>query len=172
VPAPPDADGNVVQTWGGPGPGYEWPEKVHGITVDAKDRVWITGNGDKDAHILAFTRGRAFLRQIGHQRKKGGSNDTANLGRSIQVRFDVGANEIYVSDGEMNENHRVIVFDADSGVYKRHWGAYGERPGRFGRGGSLQSERTAATAVQRSGALPADRSRWNRVCLRSRQQSV
>ena len=25
-------------------------------------------------------------------------------------------------------NHRVIVFDADTGAYKRHWGAYGKRP--------------------------------------------
>ena len=132
VPAPPviefDAEGNVVQTWGGPGAGYEWPEQVHGITVDAKDRVWITGNGDKDAQILTFTRAGGFLHQIGHQGKNGGSNDTANLGRSTQVRFDADANEIFVSDGEMNENHRVIVFDADSGAYKRHWGAYGERP--------------------------------------------
>ena len=43
VPAPPvvefDAGGNVVQTWGGPGTGYEWPQQVHGITIDAKDRV-------------------------------------------------------------------------------------------------------------------------------------
>jgi len=26
-------------------------------------------------------------------------------------------------------NHRVIVFDAATGVYKRHWGAYGNPPG-------------------------------------------
>ena len=58
----------------------------------------------------------------------GGSNDTANLGRSTQVRLDDQRNEIYVSDGERNQNHRVIVFDADSGMYKRHWGAYGQRP--------------------------------------------
>jgi DNA-binding beta-propeller fold protein YncE len=25
-------------------------------------------------------------------------------------------------------NHRVAVFDADTGVYKRHWGAYGGKP--------------------------------------------
>jgi hypothetical protein len=25
-------------------------------------------------------------------------------------------------------NHRVIVFDATTGAYKRHWGAYGRRP--------------------------------------------
>jgi len=132
VPAPPiiefDPDGNVVQTWGGPGAGYEWPEQVHGITVDEKDRVWVSGNGDKDAQILTFTRTGKFLLQIGHQGHNGGSNDTANLGRSTQMRFDAAANELFVSDGEMNENHRVIVFNADTGAYKRHWGAYGKRP--------------------------------------------
>jgi DNA-binding beta-propeller fold protein YncE len=132
VPAPPviefDAAGNVVQTWGGPGDGYEWPQQVHGITVDAKDRVWISGNGDKDAHILTFTRTGTFLLQIGRSGKNGGSNDTANLGRATQMRVDPQRNEVYVSDGEMNQNHRVIVFDSETGAYKRHWGAYGEKP--------------------------------------------
>jgi sugar lactone lactonase YvrE len=131
TPAPPviefDPAGAVVRTWGGPGSGYEWPEQVHGITVDAKDRVWITGNGEKDAQILAFARPGKFLRQIGRSGKSGGSNDTANLGHATQVRFDAPGNEIFVSDGE-NGNHRVIVFDADTGAYKRHWGAYGEKP--------------------------------------------
>jgi len=31
-----------------------------------------------------------------------------------------------VADGYFNR--RVIVFDADTGAYKRHWGAYGKRP--------------------------------------------
>ena len=70
VPAPPviefDAAGNVIQTWGGPGTGHEWPQQVHGITIDAKDRVWISGNGDKDNQILVFTRAGKFLFQIGH----------------------------------------------------------------------------------------------------------
>lgn len=39
---------------------------------------------------------------------------------------DISANEMYISDGY--GNRRVIVFDADSGKYKRHWGAYGKRP--------------------------------------------
>src|SRR5579871_201393 len=38
VPAPPviefDQAGSVLQAWGGPGQGYEWPETEHGITVD------------------------------------------------------------------------------------------------------------------------------------------
>ena len=132
VPAPPviefDPAGNVVQTWGGPGSGYEWPEQVHGITVDAKDRVWVSGNGERDAHILAFSRTGKFLLQIGRAGHNGGSNDTANLGRATQMRVDPQNNEVFVSDGEMNQNHRVIVFDSETGKYKRHWGAYGEKP--------------------------------------------
>jgi len=132
VPAPPviefDPAGSVIQTWGGPGNGYEWPEQVHGITVDAKNRVWISGNGEKDTHILALTREGKFLLQIGRAGKSGGSNDTANVARATQMRLDLQRNEVFVSDGEMNQNHRVIVFDSETGAYKRHWGAYGERP--------------------------------------------
>jgi DNA-binding beta-propeller fold protein YncE len=35
-------------------------------------------------------------------------------------------NELFVADGYFN--HRVIVFDAATGAYKRHWGAYGKKP--------------------------------------------
>jgi hypothetical protein len=132
TPAPPvvefDAAGSVVQAWGGPGAGYDWPEQAHGLTVDARDRVWITGNGDPDSQILAFdTKGR-FLLQIGHAGLHTDSNDTANLGHATQVRLDQAHGELYVSDGERGTHHRVIVFDADTGAYKRHWGAYGARP--------------------------------------------
>ena len=132
VPAPPviefDPAGNVVQTWGGPGAGYEWPQQVHGITIDGKSRVWVSGNGEKDTHILVFTREGKFLRQIGRAGTSGGSNDTANLARATQMRVDLQSNEVFVSDGEQNQNHRVIVFNSESGAYKRHWGAYGEKP--------------------------------------------
>src|SRR5580704_11990663 len=50
LPAPPvlefDEDGNLLAHWGGAnGPGYEWPDSNHGITVDYKGNVWIGGNG-------------------------------------------------------------------------------------------------------------------------------
>ena len=121
-----DADGTLVSSWGGPGAGYEWPQLEHGIYVDPHDRVWIGGGGDKDAQILEFTRDGKFLLQIGHQGKGRGSNDTENLGGAASMIVDPAANELYVADGYVN--HRVIVFDAQSGAYKRHWGAYGKRP--------------------------------------------
>ena len=45
---------------------------------------------------------------------------------ATEVAVDPAANEAYVSDGY--GNRRVTVFDADSGKYKRHWGAYGHKP--------------------------------------------
>jgi len=124
-----DQTGNVVQAWGGPGKAgsaqsYDWPDNEHGTFVDSKDNVWVTGNGDKDAQILKFTKSGKFLLQIGHHGKSGGSNDTENLGRPAGVA--VYANEVFVADGY--GNRRVIVFDADTGAYKRHWGAYGKKP--------------------------------------------
>src|SRR3954452_10112209 len=80
-----DQAGTLMSSWGGPGPGYEWPQLEHGIHVDAQDNVWIGGGGDKDAHILKFTRQGRFLMQIGHQGKGGGSNDTQNLGAAAHM---------------------------------------------------------------------------------------
>src|SRR5512138_910801 len=40
-----DQAGNLLSHWGGPGPGYEWPQSNHGITIDGKGNVWIGGNG-------------------------------------------------------------------------------------------------------------------------------
>jgi DNA-binding beta-propeller fold protein YncE len=121
-----DGDGTLLSSWGGPGPGYQWPQLEHGIYVDQQDNVWLGGGGDKDAQILKFTRQGKFLLQIGHQGLGRGSNDTANLGAPASMVVDEVANELYVADGYVN--HRVIVFDAGSGAYKRHWGAYGNRP--------------------------------------------
>jgi hypothetical protein len=39
-----DNAGNFLKAWGGAGSGYEWPEREHGIHVDNKGMVWITGN--------------------------------------------------------------------------------------------------------------------------------
>ena len=64
--------------------------------------------------------------QIGHAGKNKGSNDTENLGGPAGLFVYPKTNELFVADGYFN--HRVIVFDADTGAYKRHWGAYGKKP--------------------------------------------
>ncbi len=130
VPAPPilvfDQEGNLVDSWGGPGPGYQWPQSEHGLYVDYKDNVWIGGNGPNDHQIVKFTQDGRFLLQIGRSGMSRGSNDTENLKQPTTMTVDPVANEVYVADGY--GNRRVIVFDADTGEYKRHWGAYGNRP--------------------------------------------
>lgn len=129
-PAPPviafDTEGNIVKHWGGGSRDYDWPQNEHGIFVDYKDNVWIAGNGPDDHQVLKFTRDGKFLLQIGEAGKTSGSNHTSHLGRPADMEVDPETDEVYIADGYHNK--RVIVFDADSGEYKRHWGAYGEKP--------------------------------------------
>ena len=152
-----DEAGNLIGHWGGPGEGYDWPETNHGITVDYKGNVWIGGNGRNapgaapatrgatapgdgagaggargpaapyhDNMILKFTQTGKFLLQIGKPAQSKGSNDLENLKGPAKMFIDPKTDELYVADGY--GNHRVIVFDAETGKYKRHWGAYGHKP--------------------------------------------
>ena len=121
-----DPAGNLVRSWGGPGQGYEWPQSNHGIHVDYKGNVWIGGNGEKDAQILKFTKDGKFLLQVGHFGGNAGSNNLENFGRAAKIWVDPKTNEAYVADGYKNK--RVAVLDADTGVMKRYWGAYGNKP--------------------------------------------
>ena len=144
-PAPPviefDQDGNVVQGWGGPGPGYEWPTPAprspdsglgsgpfgeRGIYVDDNNNVWVGADGPGDAQAIKFTRFGKKLVQLGKHGQSKGSNDTANLNGAVAFAVDQKANEVFVADGL--RNRRIIVFDAYTGAYKRHWGAYGNTP--------------------------------------------
>ncbi len=128
-PAPPvlefDLSGNVLRAWGGPGEGYDWPRSEHGIHL-ADGYVWLAGNGQGDSQILKFTMDGEFVMQIGEPDQNEGSNDTQNLGRPADLFVDVEAREVYVADGY--GNRRIVVFDTETGEYKRHWGAYGNRP--------------------------------------------
>jgi hypothetical protein len=88
-----DPAGNLVRHWGGPGQGYEWPQSNHGVHVDYKGNVWIGGNGEKDAHILKFTKDGKFLMQVGHFGGNAGSNDQENFGRVAKIWVDPKTNE-------------------------------------------------------------------------------
>ena len=137
--------GDLIAHWGGPGEGFDWPASNHGIDVDYKGNVWIGGNGRgqqpaalpadesrmgagrvHDSFVLKFTQSGKFLMQIGKPNRGTGSNDPENLKLPAKTLVDPKTNELYVADGY--GNRRVIVFDADSGKYKRHWGAYGHKP--------------------------------------------
>jgi DNA-binding beta-propeller fold protein YncE len=132
-----DQAGTLLNSWDGPGQGYDWPRTPAGITVDAKGNVWIAGifhtpgavGGQmppplSDAHVLKFTHEGKFLLQIGQPGKIEGSFSRTTLNRPAGFAFDNAANEVYVADGI--DNRRVVVFDSESGAYKRHWGAYGQ----------------------------------------------
>ena len=129
-PAPPviefNQEGDVMQAWGGPGDGYEWPQSEHGIFIDHMDNVWLGSNGGPDTHILKFTKDGTFLMQIGTQGQTDGSNDLENFGKPAEIDVDPETNEVIIADGY--GNRRVAVFDADTGEYKRHWGGYGNAP--------------------------------------------
>jgi DNA-binding beta-propeller fold protein YncE len=130
VAAPPvllfDASGNLLTWWNGAGAGYEWPESEHGIFIDEADFVWLAGNGKTDGQILKFTMDGKFVLQIGKSGQGNDSNSTERLGSPADVAVDVTAKEVFVADGYANR--RVAVFDSETGAYKRHWGAYGNRP--------------------------------------------
>jgi DNA-binding beta-propeller fold protein YncE len=163
--------GRYIQGWGGPTKGgeYEWFNRgglhsahvecqsctaerrrngdgrpgsgEHGIAVDDKDNVWLTGNGNGDGQILKFTKDGKFLLQIGKGGVKPDSNDTTHLSRPAGITVYSKSNEVLVADGY--GNRRVIVFDADTGAYKRHFGAYGNKP-----------DDAAPTARQPTGPAP------------------
>lgn len=168
-----DAQGNVVQGFGGPGPDFEWkgggtgeatdstnqgsPQKVprgydptytakdphpprvnleprpyhwvnseHSLTIDYKGNVWFGGS-----HLMEFTRDGTFIKEIGYApgRQKPDSHNTKVLGGGANiagVAVDKETNDVFVADGYANR--RVIVFDADTGAFKRQWGAYGKDP--------------------------------------------
>ena len=64
--------------------------------------------------------------QLGEYDVNAGSNDEDLLGGPAGIWVDPATNEVYIADGY--RNRRVIVYDAETGAYLRHWGAYGEMP--------------------------------------------
>ena len=79
-----------------------------------------------DAQVLKFSKDGKFLLQIGKAGKVEGSDSPTGFNRPGALTVDNAANELYVADGF--GNHRIAVFDANTGAFKRSWGAYGEKP--------------------------------------------
>src|SRR5215471_14838293 len=129
-----DPAGNFIKAWGGAGTGFEWPGREHGIHIDYKGYVWIGGNscptrgqpGVTDDQLLKFTQDGKLVMQIGHSNQSKGNADAQNLHRPADEQVYAPTNELFVADGY--GNHRVIVFDADTGAFKRMWGAFSNKP--------------------------------------------
>jgi len=130
-----DTAGKLLASWGGPTAGAEWLGREHGIFVDANDFVWIGGRagwprattpGNSDDMIMKFTMAGKLVMQIGHRGQSTGNLDTENVHQATDVFVDTQAREVYADDGYGNK--RVIVFDSETGKFKRMWGAFGNPP--------------------------------------------
>lgn len=141
VPAPAVIEfsetGEVLRAWGDPtskDQGFEWPTAGHGIFVDYKGNIWLAGSATRPAQdgrqpdglVLKFDPNGKLLLQIGAKGPSKGSNDPSILSGASAVDVDPETNEVFIADGYGNK--RVIVFDADTGEFKRQWGAYGKTP--------------------------------------------
>jgi DNA-binding beta-propeller fold protein YncE len=146
-----DAAGNYIQGWGGSATasGYTWPQSEHGIYVDPKGFVWIGGSGNDD-QILKFTKAGKFLMQIGRAAQKKSNQDTTSLWRPADVFLYPKTNELFVADGYGNK--RIIVFDADTGAFKRMWGAFGNVPADGPAAGAEGAARDGAAGPAGRGA--------------------
>lgn len=133
-----DQAGNLIQSWGGREAIPAWGTQEHGLYIDYKDNVWVGFGGGlpydtktkattDNANVLKLSPKGALLLEIG---KFGmgteGSNNTQYLGNPTDVYVDPKTDDAYITDGYIN--HRVIVFNATTGAYKRLWGAFGKKP--------------------------------------------
>ena len=147
IPAPSvvefDSEGNLLSSWGGPEYVPNWPTLEHGLFIDAAGNFWLGGNYrfglnnglltapipppailHSDRHVLKFSPDKELLLTIGQPSNDPVNNqDTTMLGAPSEIFVDDEAGELYVADGYMNR--RVVVYDSNTGAFKRGWGAYG-----------------------------------------------
>jgi DNA-binding beta-propeller fold protein YncE len=76
--------------------------------------------------VLKFTMAGELVLQIGQPGESTGNLDTQNLSRPADQWVHPPTNEVFIADGY--GNRRVIVYDADTGAFKRTWGAFGNPP--------------------------------------------
>src|SRR5256885_15870419 len=76
--------------------------------------------------VLKFTQDGKFLLKVGEKGVPIDSNSTEHFGQVAKIFVDKKENEAYIADGYGNK--RVAVIDADTGKFKRYWGAYGNKP--------------------------------------------
>jgi hypothetical protein len=126
-----DADGEFLQAWGGPdhlpriGDRQQWPKQEETISIDAEGTLWIFGaNKAYDHAVQRFARDGKLLLRIGEFGVAGGDESRDHLGCPTDAYHDVSRREVYITDGYVN--HRVAVFNSDTGKFLRAWGAYGK----------------------------------------------
>lgn len=120
-----DPEGNVVTAWGGPGYIPEWPTALQTIIADRQGNIWIGGTAAQDS-VLKFTRDGKLLWDFGHRPPK----DAGPLKEdNTQTDYLVSKGRFYLDEDNremyMVNMKRVLVFDMDSGAFKRGWGGHG-----------------------------------------------
>jgi DNA-binding beta-propeller fold protein YncE len=129
-----DSAGKFLQSWGGDAKGFDWPDSEHNIFIDHKDNVWISGSSPggqskttrSDDMLLKFTNTGKLILQVGGRDVSMGSKDPKSVNKPGDLFVSAKTNEVFLSDGY--GNRRVVVFDADTGAFKRMWGAFGNPP--------------------------------------------
>ena len=130
-----DTAGNVLRGWGKPEYVPGWPAEgiarpgagaEHAILVDRQGNVWIDGNNRNDG-IQKFTSDGKFLWDFGHRQPKGtgpvmqNNQDTDHIVMPVELfDLDEDAQELYIVDQK-----RVVVYDMNTGTFKRGWGGHG-----------------------------------------------
>jgi len=125
-----DSDGKVLRSWGGPGYAPGWPGRLQTLAVDRQGNVWLSGTRPGDS-IVKFSGDGKLLWDFGHRGPKIPADQVRQNNQQTETfppgiggfDFDEDAREIYISDGFLNK--RILVYDMDTGVFKRGWGGHG-----------------------------------------------
>jgi len=125
-----DPDGNVVNAWGGTDHHPGWPGRLQTIGVDREKNVYVSGTTPGDS-IIKFSSGGDFLWDFGHRGPKVPANEVRQDNQQTEIfppgigsfDFDEDAREMFIADGFLNK--RVLVYDMDTGAFKRGWGGHG-----------------------------------------------
>ena len=122
-----DTAGNLIKSWGSQDAVPGWPVRLQSMNVDRSGNIWISGTAQGDSIIKLSGDGK-LLWDFGHrvpkdQPVKQDNQQTATLNGIGAFALDEDAHEIYVADGFANK--RILVYDMDSGAFKRGWGGHG-----------------------------------------------
>src|SRR6202162_1084482 len=120
-----DPEGNVINAWGGPGYIPQWPTALQTVIADRDGNIWVAGTAAQDS-ILKFSRDGKLLWDFGHRPPKDApplkenNQQTDVLVSKGRFNLDEDAHEIYIINWK-----RVLVYDMDTGAFKRGWGGHG-----------------------------------------------
>ena len=119
-----DQSGNVIHAWGDADHHPQWPRGLQTVIADRDGYVWVGGLAPGDG-VMKFTRDGEFVWDFGHRPPPGvqpqeDNTETEILAQKGRFQLDQEAREIYILSWK-----RVLVYDMDTGAFKRGWGGHG-----------------------------------------------